>query len=213
MPGDHAWTVERRERAQTELAATRQRLQDAVDTLAQFDRPLRRRGHETEIRNAHHTVDNLPKTIRTQTAGIEKLIDQQHEIDKQLTRAETLNQRRRALETRLGDITDRLSDDRHTRSRGIRRQPPRRITDTLGRRPHQAKSGRTWDIAAGQLDQHQTAYGLERGLGPTRGPRLPLGYLHSRRIAQHAARSVDQAISSGPQLTQDIEGPSLGIEL
>jgi len=211
LPRDHAWTVEQRERAQTELAATRGRLQDATDTLAQFDRPFRRRGHETEIRNAHHTAETLPEKIRTQTTGVEKLIDQQHDIDKRLTRAETLNKRRPAMETQLNDITDRLDDDRHNRSRGIRRQPPERITDTLGRRPHQAKPGRTWDIAAGQLDQHQTAFGLSRGLGSTKGPRLPLGFLFSRGLAQEAARAVDQAVTNERQLTQGIEGPSLGI--
>ena len=211
LPGDHAWTVEQRERAQTELAATRGRLQDAADTLAQFDRPFHRRGHEAEIRNAHHTAETLPEKIRTQTAGVEKLLDQQHDIDKRLTRAETLDKRRPAMETRLNDITDRLGGDRHNRSRGIRRQPPGRIIDTLGRRPHEAKPGQTWDIAAGQLDQHQTAFGLSQGLGSTKGPKLPLGFLFSRGITQDTARAVDQAISNERQLTQGIEGPSLGI--
>ena len=211
LPGDHAWTVEQRERAQADLAATRGRLQDATDTLAQFDRPFRRRGHEAEIRNAQHTTETLPERIRTQSAGVEKLIDQQHGIDKRLTRAETLDKRRPAMETQLNDITDRLGGDRRNRSRGTRRQPPERIIGTLGRRPHQAKPGQTWDIAAGQLDQHQTAYGLSRGLGSTRGPRLPVGFLFSRGIAQDAARAVDQAITKERQLTQGIEGPSLGI--
>jgi len=211
LPGDHAWTLEQRERAQTDLAATRCRLQDATDTLAQFDRPFRRRGHEAEIRNAHHTNETLPDKIQTQTAGVEKLIDQQRGIDRRLTRAETLNNRRPAMETQLGDITDRLDDDRRNRSRGTRRQPPGRITDTLGRRPHEAKPGRTWDIAAGQLDQHQTAYGLSRGLGSTKGPKLPVGFLFSRGLTQDATRAADQAISSERQLTQGIEGPSLGI--
>ena len=211
LPGDHAWTVEGRERAQTELAATRGRLQDAVDTLAQFDRPFHRRGHEAEIRNAHYTVESLPEKIRTQTAGVEKLVDQQHDIDKRRTRAENLEKRRPAIETQLTDITDRLGDDRRNRSRGVRRQPSERIIDTLGRRPHEAKPGRTWDIAAGQLDQHQTAYGLSRGLGSTKGPKLPLGFLFSRGITQEAARGIEQAISKERRLTQGIEGPSLGI--
>jgi hypothetical protein len=115
------------------------------------------------------------------------------------------------METQLNDITDRLGDDRHNRSRGIRRQPPGRIIDTLGRRPHEAKPGRSWDIAAGQLDQHQTAYGLSRGLGSTKGPKLPLGFLFSRGLAQEAARGVEQAVNKERQLTQGIEGPSLGI--
>ncbi len=211
LPGDHAWTVEQREQAQAELAATRGRLQDATDTLAQFDRPFRRRGHEAQIRNAHHTVETLPEKIRTQSAGVEKLVDQQHDLDRRLTRAENLDKRRPAMETQLNDITDRLSDDRLNRSRGVRRQPPERIIDTLGRRPYEATPGRTWDIAAGQLDQHQTAYGLSRGLGSTKGASLPLGFLFSRGLTQESARAVDQAISKERQLTQGIEGPSLGI--
>ncbi len=211
LPRDHAWTVEQRETAQADLAATRGRLQDATDTLAQLDRPFRRRGHEAEIRNAHHTAETLPENIRTQTAGVAKLIDQQHDIDKRLTRAETLDKGRPVMETQLTDVTDRLGDDRRNRSRGIRHQPPGRITDTLGRRPHEAKPGRTWDIAAGQLDQHQTAYSLSRGLGSTKGPRLPLGFLFSRDITQEASRAIKQAINNERQLTQGIEGPSLGI--
>ncbi len=211
LPGDHAWTVEQRERAQAELAATRGCLQGATDTLAQFDRPFRRRGHDAEIRNAHYATETLPEKIRTQSAGIEKLIDQQHGIDKRLTRSENLDKRCPAMETQLTDITDRLGDDRRNRSRGVRREPPGRVIDALGRRPHEAKPGRTWDIAAGQLDQHQTAYGLSRGLGSTKGPKLPLGFLFSRGITQDAARAVDQAVTNERQLTQGIEGPSLGI--
>jgi len=211
LPGDHAWTVEQREQAEAGLAATRGRLRDATDTLAQLDRPFRRRGHEAEIRNAHHTTETLPENIRAQSASVAKLIEQQLGIDKRLTRAETLDKRRPAMETQLNDITDRLGDDRRNRSRGVRRQPPGHIIDTLGRRPHQAKPGRTWDIAAGQLDQHQTAYGLEQGLGSTKGPQLQLGFLHSRSITQEASRAIEQAISNERQLTQGIEGPSLGI--
>ena len=188
LPGDHAWTVERRERAQADLAAPRGRMQDATDTLAQFDRPFRRRGHEAEIRNAHYTVETLPEKIRTQSAGVEKLIDQQHGIDKRLTRAETADKGRPAMETQLHDIADRLGGDRRNRSRGVR-QPPGRIIDTLGRRPHEAKPGRSWDIAAGQLDQHQTAFGFSRGLGSTDSPKLPLGFLFSRGIAQRRSPS------------------------
>ena len=212
LPGDHAWTVEQRERAQAELAATRGRLQDTADTLAQLDRPFRRRGHEAEIRDAHYTVERLPRANPDPDGRPSRSsVDEQHDIDKRLTRAETLDKRRPAMETQLNDITDRLSDDRRNRSRGIRRQPSERIIDTLGLRPHEAKPGRSWDIAAGQLDQHQTAFGLGRGLGSTKGPRLPLGFLFSRGITQDAARAVDQAVSSERPLTQGIEGPSLGI--
>jgi len=105
LPRDHAWTVEQRDRAQAGLAATRGRLQDATDTLAQLDRPFRRRGHETEIRNAQHTTEVLPDNIRSQTASVGKLIDQEHDIDERLARAETLDKRRPALETQLADTT------------------------------------------------------------------------------------------------------------
>ncbi len=120
-------------------------------------------------------------------------------------------QRRPAMQTQLADIDARLSDDRRTRVGQIRRNAPQRITGTLGHRPVGGEHAKRWDIAAGQLDQHHTAYGLTKGLGPTKGVKLPLGYLHSRALVDSEKRTLEQAIVREHQRTLRHEGPSMGI--
>ena len=211
LPHAYQRAVDQRDRTRTQLDASRNRLQDAADTLAQHDRPFRRKGHESEIHNAQRAIESLPDQIRDHTAQIDQLSNKMHDIDRRLHRAENLEETRPAMETRLADIGDRLGDDRRNRSRGIRREQPERVTESLGRRPSGGEPARSWDIAAGQLDQHQTAFGLERGLGPARGARLPLGFLHSRGLVEDANRGFEQAIGQQRQIAREIEGPALGI--
>ena len=59
LPRDHQWTRHDRDRATQKLDATTARLQATHDTIAQHDRPFRRKGHENAIRNAHKAVDTL----------------------------------------------------------------------------------------------------------------------------------------------------------
>jgi len=115
------------------------------------------------------------------------------------------------MQTQLDDIDYRLGDDRRIRTRHIRRDAPERITNTLGALPPGGEPSRAWDVAAGHLDQHQTAYGLSKGLGPTRGPKLPIGFLHSRSIAKATERNFEQAITLQRRRALEREGPVMRI--
>ena len=187
------------------------RLQSAFDTLAQHDRPFRRRGHEAEIANAKRTIETLPDQIREEAASVETLTAKLGDIDKRWTRAERMNERRPVLETQHGDVSARLDDDRRIRTRQIRRNPPDRITDTLGTRPPGGEPSRAWDRAAGRLDQHQTAFGLTEGIGPAEGRKLPIGFTFSRELTLRDQRGLEQAITHQRQQALQREGPALRI--
>lgn len=211
LPRDYQWTRHDLDRAKQQLESTTARLEAAHHTIAQHDRPFRRKGHETAIRDAHRDIDTLPVDIRDQRARIEKLSGKIHDIERRLHRAEQLDQRRPTLETQHADIDARLIDDRRIRTRQIRRVPPGRIVDTIGPRPNGGQPSRSWDSAAGRIDQHQTAFGLTKGLGPTKGRKLPMGFQFSRALAASDQHSIEQAITRERQQARQIEGPALRI--
>ncbi len=206
-------------RAKTSLAGARDkldtataRLQGAFDTVAERDRPFRRRGHEQAIADAHRTIEILPDKMRTYTASIGKHTADITGLERNLAAAKRLDQRRPAITVNLRDLDHRLGDDRRVRSRTIRRDPPDRITNTIGRRPRSGEPARAWDVAAGQLDQHQTTFNIARGIGPTRPPRLGIGYLFSRKLTDQAVRpvirTIDRQRNFEPAITRP--GPRIG---
>ena len=211
LPRQRQWTRHDLDRAQQQLDNSTARLQTAFDTLAQHDRPFRRRGHEGEIANAKRTIETLPDQIREQATNVEQLTAKLNDIDTRWRRAERRTVRRPVLETQLGDVSARLDDDRRIRTRQIRHNPPGRITNALGTRPPGGEPSRAWDRAAGRLDQHQTAFGLTKGLGPVKGRKLPTGFLFSRALAHRDQRGIEQAITRERQQARRIEGPALRI--
>ena len=211
LPRDLSWAQDERRSAVATLDQSRDRLQRAFDTLAEHDRPFRRRGHELDIAHAKRSVEDLPGPIRERADEISAIEGRIADLEQRLAQARKLDQRRPTLQTQLEDIDSRLGDDRRIRTRQIRRDAPARITNTLGARPAGGEQSRAWDVAAGQLDQHQTAFGLTKGLGPTKGVKLPLGFLHSRSLADGEKRTFEQAIVRDRQRTLQCEGPVLRI--
>ncbi|MCP3881772.1 MAG: hypothetical protein GY701_25795, partial [Sulfitobacter sp.] len=172
-------------------------LAEAAEVLDTYDRPLRRRRHADEITSARSKIEHLPghinqheKTIHDETGRLDAL---RHD----LAAARRLNARRPEMETRLQDVDSQLADDRRTRTRQLRRNPPERITKTIGERPAKGDRIRAWDNAVGYLDQHQSAHGLTAGLGPTEGPSVTRAFLHSRALAASTANRLRQDNSIG----------------
>lgn len=211
LPRQQRWTVHELDEATSQLADQHARLQGAHDTIAQHDRPFRRKGHENEIANAHREVATTPALIPSHEARVGQLTDKIHNLDQQLHHAEQLDRQRPGLETQLADINARLGDDHRIRSRQIRRDPPEHITQTLGPRPHGGRPARAWDHAAGQLDQHRTTHNLTHGLGPTTDPEHTTGYRLSRAHAQHAINDLDHSIDREHQLSRHMEGPGISL--
>ena len=106
-------------------------------------------------------------------AQLTALIDvEQHRIDKtyesEAAAVEVLRDRPR-LDARVAQIDEQLAVDLRARTRVARLEEPRAIVGTLGRRPRSGAQGQAWDRAAGQLAQHQAAFGIDVGLGPEPG--------------------------------------------
>ena len=211
LPRQHRRTTHEVDETIRNVADQQHRLQAAYDTIAQHDRPFRRRGHENDIADAHHDLETLPDLIRSHEAHLGQLTREISDLDQRLSRAVRLDQQRPSLETQLADIENRLGEDRRIRTRQIRRDPPEHITHTLGPRPDSGQPSRAWDQAAGQLDQHHTAHGLTTGLGPAASPERAAGYRLSRTLTQHTLNELDHAVTQAGQQSQLLEG--LGISL
>ncbi len=158
-------------------------LAEATEALDTYDRPLKRRRHETEIGNAHSKIERLPDRIDQLTRSIHGETGRLDGLRHDLADARGLNARRPELESRLHEVDSQLADDRRIRTRQLRRNPPERVTNTIGDRPMRGDCIRAWDSAVGYLDQHQTAHGLTAGLGPIQGPSINGVFLHSRALA------------------------------
>ena len=209
LPGEYERTRHQRDCAKVELDASVEQLQGAFDTIARYDKPLRRRGNEVKIANAKHTIETLPDQIRDHAAKLDDLTGELDGIDRRWHGAEQLKPRKPALESQLQTVTERLDDDRNIRTRQIRRNPPGRITNTLGVRPPGGGQAQAWDGAAGRLDQHQVAFGLTQGIGSAE-TRPSLGFAFSRALALQGRRNLEQTTTQH-QRTVGIEGPGLRI--
>ena len=172
--------------------------------LADHDRPLRRRGHETEIAVAKLTIERNPGQIESARAEHAQLTDRLSDLDYKLTQAEKLNERRPQMETRLEDIDQRLIDDRRNRSRGAAIDQASHVVDALGARPDNAKTRHAWDIAAGTLDQHHNAYNeIDK---PSIGA---AGHVHSEGLLSGAVRRLRQTIRHEHHIANEHESPAL----
>ncbi len=167
-------------------------LAKAAEVLDTYDRPLKRRRHEPEIIDARSKIERLPDRIKQLDKTIRSETGQLDELRHDLADARRLNARRPEMDSRLEDVGSQLADDRRIRTRQLRRNPPERITNTIGERPVKGDRIRAWDNAVGYLDQHQSAHDLTSGLGPTQGPAVTGALLHSRALAASTANKLTQ---------------------
>ena len=173
-------------------------LAEAAKVLDTYDRPLRRRRHETEISNARSKIERLPAHISELEQTIRDETGRRDELRQGHADARRANFRRPEMESRLQDVDSQLADDRRVRTRQLRRNPPERVTNTIGERPAKGDRIQSWDNAVGYLDQHQSAHGLAAGLGPTQGPSMTRAFLQSRAHAASTANRLtpDNGIGS-----------------
>ncbi|MCB0989545.1 MAG: relaxase domain-containing protein [Acidimicrobiales bacterium] len=204
LPRQMAQLERAKEQAVSQLGSDRSRLKHAHDTLAAHDRPLRRRGHEIEIANAHRAADYLPADIDKTAAKIAeldtKITDLHHKIETNNKLSPSVPQ----LQKRLDNVNDRLHDDFTVRRRQNTLDPPAHVTNQIGERPTGGHTADAWDRAAAQIDQHITAFG-------------PAKFLQSGSGLPHPAARESHAITGGlirglrDTRSRELDGPSLGI--
>ena len=193
----------RADKAVLDTTAAYQRAQDILD---QYDRPLHRRKHETEIVQAKQDVECLPnridqalKDVDAATTGLDRL---QH-VEASAT---AVLQRRPRMEATMDEIDARLERDLRIRTRITLAERPVAVVNLLGDRPRPGSAAREWDVAAGRLAQHQAAFDIAEGLG-----RRPSYLDQSAYADSHAI--VEQLVQPmRPQRVIEREVPSIEID-
>jgi hypothetical protein len=177
-------TMARADKTVIDMTAAYQRAQDVLD---QYDRPLHRRKHETEIADAKRVVEHLPGRVEHALRDVDAAAASLDRLGPVETSATVVLHRRPELEATIGGIDEQLARDLHIRTRITKAERPAPVVDTLGERPAPGPAARGWDSAAGRLAQHQAAFEIADGLG-----RRP-GYLDRSAYAESYAR-VDELL-------------------
>ena len=132
-----------------------------------YDRPLHRRKHVDEIAAAQRDVDRLPGTVQTAREQLNTASGRLDLLRENEALANASLRRRSEFETKIQAIDERVDRDLRVRTRVMRVERPDAIVNTLGDRPGPGPAAREWDLAAGKLAQHQAAFSITDGLGPT----------------------------------------------
>ena len=159
------------------------------------------------IGNARHLVRILPGNIKLAAAEVDAQTRRIAVAHTTAASASAVVARRPQLEQELGTIEDQLTIDLRVRTSIARLDQPDAITDVLGHRPAPGASARTWDDAAGQLAQHQTAFSIAQGFGPHPRWDRDKAYAQSYRMVEEAVAIWRPAPSRTLEITR------LGIEL
>ena len=177
------------ERTITEMKAT---YSAAEDLLANYDRPLHRRKHATEIADARLDLERLPADVKAAESELGVAVSKLGRLRQEEALAKANLRRRPDLETKINAIDERLNHDLRIRTRITHLEPPDAIINTIGERPAPGPAARQWGAAAGRLAQHQAAFDITDGLG-----RLPKAlernaYIASREDVQDLISPVVQ---------------------
>jgi conjugative relaxase-like TrwC/TraI family protein len=199
---------------QFELIAHAERtMEDATNRLQEYDRPFRRRHHETEIDWARTQIRNAERDIEKSRAAIAKAETRAPELERELAGARAALGQRPALEAERHGTRERLGADLAARGAELRRDPPEHIVNQLGGRPPRGRAAAAWDEAVARIDQHRTAFGItdtRDALGRT--PRHDDGaYAASHKAATQAAERLERVL--GRDLGIQPPSRSLSIEL
>jgi hypothetical protein len=169
LPNERRSAEDAMARADRAVIDTTTAYQRAQDVLDQYDRPLHRRKHETEIADAKRDVEHLPSRVEHALRDIDAAAANLDRLVPVEASATAVLHRRPELEATIGAIDEQLARDLHIRTRITKAERPAPVVDTLGERPAPGPAARDWDAAAGRLAQHQAAFEIAAGLGSRPG--------------------------------------------
>lgn len=195
-----------------EYRNTAKRLTEAKRILVEHDRPLHRRQHRTEIRQAKQDVAELPGKLDELHDELTDLVSR-HAAEKNAQRR-TITAATTGPEDRAIDQTEAaLSSDARARGEQIAADPDRRYVEHLGTVPDSAEVRERWVEAAGRVAQHHALWG--HPLGATFVGHMPTfnnddDYRHTFYAASQAIHHLDRTVGI-PHPAQQREAPGLSL--
>jgi len=180
----------------------------AENVLANYDRPLHRRKHATEIADARLDIQRLTAAVKIADSELHVAVGKLERLRQREAQATATCRCAPDFEAKIDEIDARLDHDLRIRTRIARLEPPAAIISTIGDRPAPGPAARQWDTAAGRLAQHQTTYDITDGVG-----RLPRAL--ERNAYTESRADVEVLISQLARLTpaRGLRTESRGIEL
>jgi conjugative relaxase-like TrwC/TraI family protein len=207
MPAERKHAERAKATAEKAIAERTTAYRVAENVLANYDRPLHRRKHATEIADARLDVERLPGALKTANDELGSAVSDIERLRQNEAQAREILRRHPESDRKIELINERLEYDLRIRTRITRLERPDAIANTIGDRPAPGPAARRWDIAAGRLAQHQAAFDIADGLG-----RRP-SYLDRSAYTESYARVEELLEPVQPQRHIEREVPSLGIEM
>jgi len=190
---------------QTHLDRMNTRLAASEAALAELDRPLKRHRNRDAINSHTSQIANLNQQIVSARHEGQGYASERGVVRSRLAHANIEATQLPHLNDRVETISGELDTDRRIRARQQRHEPSQAVISQLGHRPTNSEAAKQWDIAAGHVDQHQTAHGITQGLGVnplSMNQTVTPGHELTWRAANGATQTAQAA------LQQTIEGPS-----
>jgi len=208
MPAERQQVERAKTAAEKSITETTAAYRVAEDVLANYDRPLHRRKHATEVADAQLDIRRLPAAMKTAKCDLSSALNKLEHLRQEEAQANALVRRRPDFEAKINAIDERLNHDLRVRTRITRLQPPDAIVTAIGDRPTPGPAARRWDVASGRLAQHQAAFDIPDG--PVRLSRAleRNAYIASREDVENLISSLVQ-----PTVGRRMQIESQGIEL
>jgi conjugative relaxase-like TrwC/TraI family protein len=196
-----------------QMVAAEARRDQALQIVNDYNRPIQRRLHRSELEQAQVILGQTERTIDAQTKELADIDGRLPGLRSSLHQAEDTLRDRPALDRERHAIGRELQRDLGARKLLLGANPPERFIDWLGPRPERGSAER-WDDAAARIDQHRTGFDItseQSILGSTARSWEPSAFAASQREAAAATERLDRNIGRGHVLERP--GPELSIGL
>ncbi len=191
----------------TSIAEAETRLAKARRVLDEYDKPLIRRRHRTEVDAARSRTEWMPASIDKERVALAALDGQEHDATDRLQAAVAVEKARPQMIAERGLVRYQLDQDAQLRGQTLAHSTelPDRVIEHVGQRPDGQAVDALWVDAAGHLEQHAVAYDddLNDHDRHRRGGRHGYddnAYEASRRAAQDAIARLDRALGRHPEI-------------
>jgi conjugative relaxase-like TrwC/TraI family protein len=176
----------RHEELVEQMVAAQDRLDHAVQIVSDYDHPIQRRLHRSELAQAQIILGETQRTMEAQTKELADIDGRLPGLRSSLHQAEETLRDRPALDRERHAIGRELQRDLGARKSLLGADPPARFVDWLGPRPERGSTER-WDDAAARIDQHRSAFEI------TRSDR------RSARLLARGSRAPSPPVSARPR--------------